>query len=620
MTERRRQEGSLRARRRVCGAAAAGAARRRRIRGFSDALTISARLRPAFCLAVRRDGAYRRTGDGSGEAMPLICLCYAWRDQAVAAEVAGRLRAAGAEIVAEAEAEQRLTPRQRGDGVAARAKSADMVAVIASDTPEGRAQARRAVRAALFYEKRIVPARLDPSVDFEAIARDPGLRAGSPFENQSDAAAAKVFAVVDLRPAPAIDLDREEEAEKAAPSGPPALSDAAMEAYVAAVTRAAAAAVAERPGPLDDFDENTTDSAGFPKTPAAMLARWRLVEASRDLIDVEDFLIDYADDPYFSRRAAEEIAERRAAARRAVGATAYRAVVGVLVAGALVWGVSEACGPDRCGLSALAPAAPETLEAAQRDLARARGERRALEDERTRLRERMRALSEERDALKAALASAGAPVAPGDALALEEARARIARQEREIAELRAAQERAERALAAARSEADQLRGRGAARADQDLSAELSRAETVIAALRADLGRRDARLATMSAELDRLKAEAARQTSYAAPSVALSPSEAAEAAALIRLLRVVKEELDASHERRIKRLAPGSVVKGPYLTREDVGALQACLREVTGEPAKVDGLWGRRTTGALMAVRADQADATAACLRRRFQPR
>lgn len=571
--------------------------------------------------------------------MPLISLCYAWRDQAVAAEVAGRLRAAGAQIVAEAEAEQLLTPRQRGDGAAARAKLADVVAVIASDTPEGRGQARRAVRAALFYEKRIAPARLDPGVDFEAIARDPATRAGSPYDEEQDAAAAKVFAVADLRPARAADPDREEEAEEEARRGPPALSEAALSAYVAAILRQAEAAAKERPAPPADFDEAEMDDAGFPKTPAAMLARWRLVEASREVRDVEDFLIDYADEPYFSLRAAQEISERRAAGRRAAGALAYRVVTGMIVAGLLIWGVSAACGPDRCGLfggDVATTAMPASLEEARGDIARLRGDRRALEAERERtlarlreareerdalrrdleersaadaeaMEEQLAALRRERDGLQSALAIAQASIgaasispASADAAetddALREARAAIQRKDREIRDLRDAQESLRAAAGAARAEAERLRSEGG-RSSDAMRAELDRARATVADLR-----------------ERLAAAEAAQSAFSAPAVAVSPAEAADAAALVRLLRVAQEELESSYQRHLASLPPGAIVKGPYLTGDDIRLMQRCLRDVTGAPEQVDGLWGRLTSAALLAVGSQEAGAVAACLR------
>lgn len=663
----------------------------------------------------------------SGETMPLICLCYARGDQAIAAQVAGKLKAAaGVVLLSEAEVEDRLPDIERADGVAARVKAADLVAVIASDQPESLAHARHAIRAALFYDRRVAPARMDPTVRFEALARSPELRLGTAFADDPDGAAAKVFAVSDLRPLDAPDPDRDENgsaspavgetdaitaggggsaASSSAPLGAPQLSTSALAHYVDQAVAEARRGAAAKPGAPIPFDDAQVDALGFPKSPASMLARWRLASRSGDVTAIDAFAADYADDPYFSHRALSHLAALRRRERGDRRYFAYRLAAGSVAAGALVWALNAACADGSCapghqdlsasgGRAAIAVSddAGAALAAAERDRARLRRELDALTRERDRLaaqaseagfaagrvgpgqdpaaaiaeRDRLlvdlaeaaesdrfnfeaelRELTAERDALVAASMRRERPAAAEARIAEVEAAAAAARDrlETRVAGLERERDRLSAALQDARAERDRfeqaLQGGAAATAAarmRELEARLSAAERAAADLRAELAERDGQIAALSAEIAALNEAQKESAAIAVARVTLEEDAAGPRdtqgqrqgqgplagpggpdAALVALLKLVRAELDAAHQRRVDAMRPGDVFSGPYLGRAEVSALQRCLRDTVGAPTKIDGLWGRRTTAAFLSVSADTlrpvSDCVSAALRR-----
>lgn len=450
--------------------------------------------------------------------MPLIALIYAPQDEGLAAAIAGKLQAAGADVLSEPEPDAALSQARRADGVAARVKSADIAAILGAEGRESRMLARYALRAAFFYDRRVAAARLDPQIDYDVWAREPGMRMATPFAENEDGAAAKVFDVADLRAAPvksdADDAAGDAAAAPAKSSGPPTLSEAAIEAYVAGVMAGAEAGKRERPARPAPFDEEAADALGFPRSPEAMLARWRLIEPWEDLAALESFAADYADDPYFSARAGEEIRRLKRRRAEARGLAGFRLAMGALLAGALFWMLTQACRDGACapenaqaalggfsagGLTGFSSdrgaQAPEpdatrrVLEAAERDRARLGRELEALRRERESLRAQLRASADQNAEAEAAEAT----LAERDRLLTEMAEA-------------AETERAtfQRQLAALTEERDLYR----ARAVSVAGAEDARAAERLAALEREAAatreRLEARLQALGRERDRLR--------------------------------------------------------------------------------------------------------------------
>ncbi|MEM9726722.1 MAG: hypothetical protein AAF909_14860, partial [Pseudomonadota bacterium] len=261
--------------------------------------------------------------------MPLISLTYGREDATAAEQVAGALRMRGVTVREEPLGERGDLGIDRADGLAARSRGADALAVIASDADDSFAQAQRALRIALIYGKPLSLARLDPEVDFEALSRAPETRSGTPFARRESDAAARMQDVTDLWSRAAKDED------DAPMIGPRAVSPAAVARFVDATMAAASEnAGAARAAQADLAAGGVL--AWDQVEPEALLERWRSVEPGDDPAALESFLADHSDDPYFAMRAAERLnAVRNDRARRRAAFGFHGAMAGLLVVGLL---------------------------------------------------------------------------------------------------------------------------------------------------------------------------------------------------------------------------------------------------------------------------------------------
>lgn len=248
-----------------------------------------------------------------GETMPLISLSYDLQDEELAVRLTEKLRAIGVTVLAEPGADRDRPAIERADGAAARAKAADLVAVLAGSDKTSMAEAMRALRAAAAYNRRVAAARLDPDVSLEASAR-----LGADQRASGDDASAPVFRTFDLFES----AGRSYDADEAPAAEGFVYDDDRIEAFVDHLLRAADLGQKERVAAEPDYDDDDVDGYGFPRSPAAMLSRWRLVEPQGDIAELENFLADYSDDRYFAIRAADAI---RAARRRAAAPAASAA-------------------------------------------------------------------------------------------------------------------------------------------------------------------------------------------------------------------------------------------------------------------------------------------------------
>lgn len=646
--------------------------------------------------------------------MASICLCYDERDEALASRVASMMRARGAAILAEPAVDRERPDIERADGVAARAKASDLVAVIAGSDEASDAQAERALRAAAAYGRRAAIARLDPGVAFGGAADGAEARSG----------AAQSFDFY-------FGGDRGQGGVRGAPYGDAQYDEAQVSAFVEHALRAAELGEKERAVRIAGPSREAEDGFGFPRTPAAMLARWRLIEPKGDQAELESFLADYADDPYFAVRAAGAIRAVRRRTARQRGFVGYHATMGLLLAAGLIGFGAQFCGPSGCSIGhglervggavsflSQAPAdveqAPESRTASI-DPAASRRQEAALAQERRRLaeanaeaaslRREVASLRQRNEELEGRLESAtreGASAAPAEAAL----RARAAQAERALGEARreveklgADKDRLRAALAEARVERDRLEAeakeltgevaslRGAARSaaadapdrseltrlerDLDVATDdlrksrseierlrgaLAEAEAENAALQASASRRgdepasssySSALATPAPPRSRPPAPApsasatgGRTTSTApasgavrnsgrsvvgGPNVALRPiaprtgriltqADGADPHAVDRVFSVMQDEMGRAA--RARGGDPRRVRAG--LTPGGVRLVQRCLRRSAGAPISVDGVWGRRTSAALLSVNGAQAAAVSRCLRGRLR--
>lgn len=676
-----------------------------------------------------------------GEQMPLICLSYDPRDDALATRLADALRGRGATVLSEPAVDLERSDLERADGVAARAKASDLVVTLAGADEESQAQAQRALRAATAYRRRLMVGLLEPEASLDAIAWAPA-RDTEELDRNASPRAPRSF-----------DLFAKDLSDKdgSARYGGYGFDEVAIDKFIEEAERAAKLGAEERASRFVDAEDGEIDGFGFPRTPAAMLARWRLVEPHGRLEELESFLSDYSDDPYFAVRAAGAVRAARRRAARQRGYWGYHATMGALLAlGVLALGF-QVCGPagcslgdglDRIGASSAfditdtptprdtaaisIPAAPGDdggAEArrlrAQLAQARARlnqetaaAERRGddLRAQIAELRADLNDVRVERDQLRRAAAVTGGADAGDRSAELARLRAsdlagqralansqdQVEDLEGEIARLRASlntaaseRDRFESAAKDRAAELAALRARAGpngadAAAVAQLEREIAVGRATLSSVRSNLRELEIENDNLRASLEDAEAEnrallasatrpgaepgrvaalstpprlttpgagtavpavrpsspprrtapprVTRRTPAPRPSVSSSGADAsgssssgsattsgpilrvtpADKSAVERVLRTMREEL-------AKPGAPRAVgARRPPLTRAGVRVVQRCLRSGAGQRIAADGVWGRRTTSALLSVRGGQAATVSRCLRRNLR--
>lgn len=657
------------------------------------------------------------------------------QDRAVAAEFGEALEAAGLRMA--------LRPvkgdRYEIEAVAARMKASDIAVLLLSSQSAGSVEFRRDLHIALLYERPLVVGALERDVDIEAFVEDREISVGTLYAARPDDLRARLLDQVHIGATPDASVEESQPPADGAAQGDAAtgglVEEDALEPFASRVAPLVERVRKEAAVAAGTTTTGEEDALGFPKSAGAMLARWRLIEPSATIEDLQAFHDDYREDPYFGPLAYDAMmGMRRQRFARGAGGV-LRWTLGTAAAAAVFGYAVFICSDGGCwtpGGAPLSTAATARLtgyEAAETarvaaldeeadDLAqalaleqeRARRLAAALEEAeaaRERLQERLAATSASQiagesnadaerrraDAAErrissleaqiaaledeARLAQGSADDAAEAAIArltravetqtadLEEAQAATiaAQTQADAAERRAdaadaeiAAARAEAAAAetarraaedaleetrdalaarnrasnetlaeaeararAAAEEAEQARGRvqaaesalaAAQRERDDANARLAAAEEITAAALARAEQAEAALRSAEDEIADLQTALAQEgDSRLSTGLAAAPASGNGA---VRLLERLEVGLRAEDQRR-REAGRRNVMRGPTLRAPQIEQLQRCLRNEIGEPRVVDGLWGARTTRAVLMLTAEQADAVADCM-------
>lgn len=581
----------------------------------------------------------------------------------------GAAAAALAEALEEAGLQQARRPVRRDryevETLAARMKAADVAIVLLSQQAAASLEFRRELHLALLYDRPFVVGALDAGADVAALASDPEIVVGTPYADRTEALRDRLADAARL-------WEARDEAGEAAGDEELEAWAAPATSGVAPLVERARKEVAVSPAAAARTDDE--DALGFPKSPETMLARWRLIAPAGAIDDFRAFHQDYEADPFFGPLAADAIAgvRRRRVMRGAGGVANW--IVGTAAAAALFGGVIFACSDGGCVAPGATTAAPlatagvigapsrtdadvviSGLEEEVDDLANAL----AAEQEATRRLEAALAAARA-DLVRAERAAAldAADATAAEALAAERARADALAQDAAEADARAAELEATAVAAAGRAAEAELRAAAAearaaeaearALAAEGLAAEAegraAEAEELAAAAEELATAADGRAALASEADGRLAAAEERAAAAERRAEAADAQRAAAADALAaaitardaaisdlaaarrdvggavetsgrgaaRLMELLGEGLRAEDQRRreagLRDALGGPTLNGPRLER-----LQICLRDVVGAPRAADGLWGARTTEAIVGLSVEEAEAVAACV-------
>ncbi|MCI4665458.1 MAG: hypothetical protein MRY74_12115 [Neomegalonema sp.] len=548
--------------------------------------------------------------------MKTAFIIHAPADRAAATEISEALDDAGVRTA---------TRPVRGDryeieALAARMKSSDVAVPLLSHAAAASREFRRDLHLALLYDRPLIAGRLDDANAPDALAADADVLMGTAYADKGEALSEK------LQSASYIGITPEHEIS------------APLSARVRPLVERVRKEIAVAASSLRDTEE---DALGFPKSPEAMLARWRLIEPSGSIEDFHSFHEDYQDDPYFGPLAAEMLgALERKRFLRGVGGV-LRWSIGTAAAAALVAGGLHLCADGGCALTP-ADSASRTLAVASLT---------AAGDDRTKIERAISRMQTTNSDLTSALKKAKAQTTKLSK-ALEAAEKKAARAEAEADEARKVAETAlsEAGIAAEKikvtarrlADAETAHRKESARADKLELAAVSLVDE-IDKLKADKAKRADATTSGSIEAKRLREEtkalrAAIAKSETDLAAALKRAEKAEAEAK----RVSDKALDAAKkvaaaearakaaeaklataEAQAKRTAAKLATAQARLAEAEKRAGDAAARLTPdGRAAEMVAAAERRATEARLAAdeaqtRADDAEKKAASAQRAF---
>lgn len=408
--------------------------------------------------------------------------------------------------------------------------------------------------------------------------------------------------------------------------------------------------------------EGPRTSEGLAKSASLVFAQWRAVEDSEDLRRLKTFRTEFADDPYFSERADDRIDALRRERIWSRADFGFRLVTGMALVAAAVWALRESDqldevystfrpNPTSTAVSSGAPAASDVDEQIadlqnllgverarvaelkamldqndpdvaklQASLLKAEERARTLDRDLARARttanvEKTRADRALRD-LKVAKAAAVDAAAARDKAEADRRRLSAARDEA-IAERDAAKDAsadAKAALAAGASDNTRIARLSAQR--DALQADLAKARRDLTALQksladAEAGEQDLKRQVASLRQDVAKARSERPVAIAAAQI---PDRAGDGGAP-QSSAILMDHFLAKQERvyQFRRRRDGPAAKFPIMSRRDIFRMQACIEQETEYRVGVDGIWGLRTSRAVVGMSVQQARQVRGCL-------
>ncbi|MEO1328888.1 MAG: TIR domain-containing protein [Pseudomonadota bacterium] len=593
-----------------------------------------------------------------------VFISYADEDARRVRRIVDGFQAAGVAVFFERESRDGVLWM---DATAAQIKQSDAVIVVLSNAAAQSERMAWEVDLAARYGRRLYPAVIEadapiPKAFTEAVAR----------RNEGAEEGAAPSGVRVAHPAPLWRDERTEEtaqpSEKAASegsggaaasdkkiepietaAGPRTLDGEKIRKLVADVRQSTEAARAAAEGPRT--------SQGLAKSASLVFAQWRAVEDSDDVRRLKTFRQEFADDPYFSERAEDRIDELRREVVWSRADFAFRMVTGMALVAATVWALRESDGVGEVYSSFAGGATSEVSRSAAAGSGQSDAQLRVMqlqkqvEQERARAQE-LAAMLEQDDPDVANLQSQlNAAEDRAAALDRDLAAARDAAKAEQVAAARTARElrqarSAAQAAAAARDKAEAEAARLRAARDQAIA---DRESALTAA--SSGGSSDERLAAVSAERDRLRAELTKAKSRLATlEQELDEAKRGQAQLADRVDDLAKQLTELRRDRTAfsavqlpasgggqtvtgagsailmnhflqrqedvyatRRENQGTAAKFPVMGRAVITRMQACIEKVTDYRVGVDGIWGLRTSRAVVNMSADQARDVTGCL-------